>query len=99
MGDLLSAEKTSGEKDTAMKAMLVIESLSQAFGVLGETGLVVRSGRGNIGKLVVRCFKGILEGRMKSYIDRRLEEIRSCGGCGSSQWDFFQALIDGVRGH
>ena len=68
MGDLLSAEKTSGEKDTAMKAMLVIESLSQAFGVLGEMGLVVRSGRGNVGKLVVRRFQGILEGRMKSRL-------------------------------
>jgi hypothetical protein len=41
---------------------------------------VARGGRGNVGKLVVRCFKGILEGRMKSYIDGRLEEIRSRRG-------------------
>ena len=38
---------------------------------------MVKSKRENIGKLVVRCFKGSLEGRMKSYIDGRLEEILS----------------------
>jgi hypothetical protein len=41
---------------------------------------VVKSKRENFGKLVVRCFNGILEGRMKSYIDGRLEEILSRRG-------------------
>ena len=68
MGYLLSVNETSGEEDTAMKGMLVIDSLPQAFEVLGEMGLVVKSGRGNVGKLIVRRFKGILEGRMKSRL-------------------------------
>jgi len=38
MGYLFSADETSGKEDTAVKGMLVIESLPQAFGVLGEMG-------------------------------------------------------------
>ena len=67
MGCVLGADETSGEEDIAMEGMLVIESLPQAFEVLGEMGVNgQRSGRGNIGKLVARRFQGILEGRMKS---------------------------------
>jgi hypothetical protein len=54
---------------------------------------VVRSGRGNIGKLVARRFKKILEERMKSYIDRRLEEIRSCGGVDRRNGSFSRHLL------
>ena len=62
MGYLLSADETSGEEDTAIKGILVIESLPQAFELLGEMGVSgQRSGRGNIGRLVGRRFKGILE--------------------------------------
>jgi len=39
MGYVLSADETSREEDTAVKGMLVIESLPQAFEVLGETGV------------------------------------------------------------
>jgi len=39
MGYLLSADETMGKEDTAVKGILVIESLSQAFGVLGEMGV------------------------------------------------------------
>ena len=35
MGCVLGADETSEEEDTAMKGMLVIESLPQAFEVLG----------------------------------------------------------------
>jgi hypothetical protein len=39
MGSVLSADETSREEDTAVKGMLVIDSLPQAFEVLGETGV------------------------------------------------------------
>ena len=38
-GSVLSADETSREEDTAVKGMLAIESLPQAFEVLGETGV------------------------------------------------------------
>jgi hypothetical protein len=48
MGYLLSPDRTSGKEDTAVEGILVIESLSQAFGVLGEMGLVVRGVGGGL---------------------------------------------------
>ena len=48
MGYLLTADETSGEEDTAMKGMLVIESLPQAFGVLGEMGVRGQKWEGEI---------------------------------------------------
>ena len=47
MGYLLSVNETSGEEDTAMKGMLVIDSLPQAFEVLGEMGVRGQKWEGN----------------------------------------------------
>jgi len=48
MGCVLGADETSEEEDTAMKGMLVIESLPQAFGVLGEMGVSGQEWEGEI---------------------------------------------------
>jgi hypothetical protein len=62
MGYLLTAGETSGEEDTAIKGILVIESLPQAFEVLGEMGLGVRSGRGKYREADREALEGDLRG-------------------------------------
>jgi hypothetical protein len=62
MGYVLTADETMGKEDIAMKGMLVIDSLPQAFEVLGEMGLVVKSGRGKYREAGREALQGDLRG-------------------------------------
>ena len=62
MGCVLSADETSGEEDTAVKGMLVIESLPQAFEVLGEMGVSGQGWEGECGEAGREVLQGELRG-------------------------------------
>jgi hypothetical protein len=62
MGYVFSSDETSGEEDTAMKGILVIESLPQAFGVLGEMGVSGQEWEGEYREAGREALEGDLRG-------------------------------------
>jgi putative transposase len=76
-----------------MKRMSVIESLPQAFEVLEEMGVTGQQWEGKYRVAGREALKEILEGRMSSYIDRGLEEIRCRGGMDRSNGIFSRHLL------
>jgi putative transposase len=71
----------------------VIESLPQAFEVLEEMGVTGQQWEGKYRVAGREALKEILEGRMSSYIDRGLEEIRCRGGMDRSNGIFSRHLL------